>query len=508
MKTLQYTFFLLFSCLLCTGVNAQESWQSNLVKLNTDGSLSYSPDQEGNIIPDFSRVGYHHGDKNIPDYPTTITLKPLIAGDCTPMIQEAIDKVATMQPDATGHRGTILLKSGEYKIEGNLYIKSSGIVLRGEGDGIEETRLISLSKDQKAVINIEGEGQIKEIPGSRVKITDKFIPVGSHSLTVSSAKNLKVGDRIIVFRPGTQEWIEAIKMNQIEEREGTRQWKPAEYDFHFERQITAIKGNQITIDNPIVMQLDEKFGGGEIYKYTNDGRISEIGVENIYLESRYMGEQDEEHSWIGVKINQAENCWVRGVTARYFAYACVSLEKEAKNVTVRECNSYDSKSIPTGGRRYSFNNWGQQNLFMNCISTHARHDYVTGARVCGPNVFFNCVARQSLSDIGPHHRWAMGTLYDNVTTDNQINVQDRGRMGSGHGWAGVTQVLWNCKARVVAVQNPWASGNNYCIGLQGDKVPGHFKDRPDGIWEGHNKTGLLPVSLYLAQLKARQANQK
>lgn len=507
MKILQHIFLLVFFSLLAIGINAQEAWQSNLVKLNTDGSLSYTPDKEGNIIPDFSRVGYHHGDKNIPDYSTTITLQPLIAGDCTALIQDAIDKVSLMQPDATGHRGTILLKSGEYKLEGNLYIKAGGIILRGEGDGIEETRLVSLSKSQKALINIQGEGKITEVEGSRIKITDKFVPVGTHSFAVASTKNLKVGDRIIVFRPGTDAWIEAIRMNKIVERQGTKQWKAEEYNLHFERVITAIKDNLITIDNPIVMQLDEKFGGGEIYKYTYDGRINEIGIEHMYLESRYIGEQDEEHSWIGVEFNHAENCWVKGVTASYFAYACVSLEAGAKNITVRECKSYEAKSIPTGGRRYSFNNWGQQNLFMNCVSTQARHDYVTGARVCGPNVFYNCVARESLSDIGPHHRWSVGTLYDNITTDNQINVQDRGQMGSGHGWAGVTQVLWNCKARIVAVQNPWTSGNNYCIGLQGEKTPGHFKDRPDGIWEGHNKSGLIPVSLYLAQLKARQANK-
>ena len=65
---------------------------------------------------------------------------------------------------------------------------------------------------------------------------------------------------------------------------------------------------------------------------------------------------------------------------------------------------------------------------MNCQSTEGRHDYVTGARVCGPNVFYNCTAFQTYADIGPHHRWAVGTLYDNIITDGEINVQDRGQM--------------------------------------------------------------------------------
>ena len=79
----------------------------------------------------------------------------------------------------------------------------------------------------------------------------------------------------------------------------------------------------------------------------------------------------------------------------------------------------------------------------------------------------------------------------------QINVQDRGQMGSGHGWAGVTQVLWNCRAKRAAVQNPWTSGKNYNIGMKGEKYPGHFTDRPDGIWEGQNEINLFPRSLYI-----------
>lgn len=57
-----------------------------------------------------------------------------------------------------------------------------------------------------------------------------------------------------------------------------------------------------------------------------------------------------------------------------------------------------------------------------------------------------------------------------------------------------------------AVQNPWTSGHNYCIGLKGEKYPGHFTDRPDGIWEGQNEINLFPRSLYIAQLMARQKN--
>jgi ATP-dependent phosphoenolpyruvate carboxykinase len=70
------------------------------------------------------------------------------------------------------------------------------------------------------------------------------VPVGSFSFTVSSASGFSKGDKIIVFRPGTEQWIKDLKMDQIEERDGTKQWQPKEYDLQFERVITKIEGKK------------------------------------------------------------------------------------------------------------------------------------------------------------------------------------------------------------------------------------------------------------------------
>ena len=148
------------------------------------------------------------------------------------------------------------------------------------------------------------------------------------------------------------------------------------------------------------------------------------------------------------------------------------------------------------------------NLFMNCHATEGRHDFVTGAKVAGPNVFYNCTATNTHADIGPHHRWAMGTLYDNIVTDGEINAQDRGNWGTGHGWSGVTQVFWNCTASKGAIQNPWVSGKNYVIGFRGEKYDGRLKGRPDAVWEGQNKQELAPLSLYQAQLNLNRKPKK
>jgi hypothetical protein len=480
-----------------------DKWESKFITTGSNGALQYHADEKGNIIPDFSWVGYYHGNERIPDVPV---VKTISAADenSEPIIQQAIDEVSQRTPDQNGFRGAILLKKGVYKIPGTIHINASGIVLRGEGDKETGTLLIATGKTQRSLINISGTGNMEEVAGTRVAVSDDYVPTGANSFHVENAAGFKPGDKIILFRPGTDAWIKDLKMNAIEERGGTKQWRPREYDLRYERAITKIDGNTIYIDNPVVMALEKQYGGGFIFKYQFNGRLSKVGIEKLRCESTFTSDTSEDHGWTAIQLNKIENGWVRNVTARYFGYACVHMNEWARCITVTDCRCLDAKSKITGGRRYSFNNDGQQNLVMNCQSTEGRHDYVTGARVCGPNVFYNCTASQTHADIGPHHRWASGTLYDNIKTDGDINIQDRGNWGSGHGWAGVTQVLWNCNAKRAAVQSPWANGKNYCIGLTGGKYDGRLTGRPDGEWEGQNKKGLQPASLYAAQLKARQ----
>lgn len=480
-----------------------EGWQSEMVRISADGKIEYFPDAEGNIMPDFSRVGYHHGDKGLPRFAATVVVTP-VEGDNWANIQDAIDKVSAMPADASGHRGVVFITRGVYPVSKTLSVSAGGVVVQGEGSNIDETRLIATTRERYPIIRICGEGLREEVSGSRVHLTDDFVPVGVHSIHVSDASGFRPGDRVVLYRPGTAEWIHDIKMDQIVERQGTRQWTPKEYNLAFEREVTAVDGDVVTLDNPVVMQMAAKYGGGELYKYTYPGRICESGVMDICLDSEFDHYEDNSHGWIGVQIDKAEDCWVDNVTTFHIGYACVSCERNAKNITVRNCRCLSPKSVITGGLRYAFNNIGQQNLFINCQSREGRHDFVTGSQVCGPNVFHNCTATQSYADIGPHHRWAVGTLYDNIVTDGEINVQDRGKMGSGHGWAGVTQVLWNCHARRVAVQSPWTSGKNYSIGTKGERYTGVFTDRPEGEWQGEGETNVYPRSLYLAQLMARK----
>lgn len=479
-----------------------QTWQSKFVSINENQQLEYKSDAEGNIIPDFSRVGYASGEKPIPEVQVVEIVEP-VAGDNLKNIQNAIDKVASRSLDANGFRGAILLKKGIYNVNGSLLIQKSGIVIRGEGPADNGTIIRETATKQIDLILIKGSGTLQKNEATKVKISENYVPVGRNYIELTATSSFQVGDSVLLHRPATDNWIQDLKMDQIEERDGTIQWNASGYHLYFERIISKVDGNKVYLDNPVVMQMDQNYGGGYLIKYHFNGRIKNCGIENLRMESTYQSATDENHGWNAINFSKVDQAWVQNVVSKYFGYSCVSIDSNSRNISVLNSQCLEAKSQITGGRRYSFDCNGQLNLFKNCYTTEGRHDYVTGSKVLGPNVFTQCKARNTHADIGPHHRWSCGTLYDLIDTDGEINVQDRGNWGSGHGWAGVTQVVWNCRSSRTAVQSPWVSGKNYCIGMIGGKYSGRLAGRPDGEWEGINQQGLQPESLYETQLKNR-----
>ena len=466
-------------------------------------------DEQGNIIPDFSRVGYRWGDQSIPDVPVVETLEaPADGSDAHTLIQQAIDRVSSL-PLTGRWRGAILLKKGVYNISASLKIQESGIVLRGEGYDANGTVLVATGKSQYNLI-VFSSGTTRMIPssptGSIMNVKEDYVPVGRFWVTVTDPQRFSVGDQVILYRPASEQWISDIRMDQIEEREGTVQWDPQQYVVKMERVITMICGDTLHFDNPCVMALERKYGGGAVYKYRYEKRLEECGVENMLLRSYYASDTDEDHGWSAIEMKTVEHSWVRDVHSEYFGFGLVTIASSSKNITVADCECREAKSVITGSRRYSFNVNGSLNLVIGCRAFDGRHDYVTGSRQAGTNAFVRCTARRTHADIGPHQRWNMGTLYDNIDTDGEINVQDRQYYGTGHGWAGANQVLWNCTADRVAVQSPWASAKNYSIGTIGQKTPGDFRtpERPDGVWIAAGRH-VDPGSLYEAQLELRRS---
>src|SRR5690606_17006971 len=112
---------------------------------------------------------------------------------------------------------------------------------------------------------------------TRQAVTDAYVPVGGRTFTVANARNFSVGDTVIVRRIGNQEWISALGMTG--EEPGSSTWRP--FNVELDRTIVAIDGNRITIDAPITTAIEQQFGGAEVIKYQEGGRIENVGIENL-----------------------------------------------------------------------------------------------------------------------------------------------------------------------------------------------------------------------------------
>jgi hypothetical protein len=286
----------------------------------------------------------------------------------------------------------------------------------------------------------------------------------------------------------------------------TKQWTP--FDLKFDRVITAVAGNRVTVDAPIACAIDRQWGGGALVRYADATRIENCGVESLRAVSifdrtktaKYENETvfvDEEHATYLVQFAGVKNAWARGLTSVHFYHGPALVDGAAKWITVQDCRALAPVSVINGGRRYPYQVLGQLALVQRCFSSEARHAFVFGARVAGPNVFFECRSEKDYNTSEPHHRWSVGGLYDNV--DARMAIQDRQWMGTGHGWAGANYVVWNSRGELVCQQPPTAQ--NFAIGFTGTKTKGAF-DRPDGWWES---TGVRvePGSLFLAQRQDR-----
>ena len=231
-KLKKYSFVMLIFFVSRFVLSAQDlPPTTTLVYPGTDGKLVYVSDSLGNKIPDFSNAGYKGGGVPIPRVAIKETVWPIL-GDNSVNIQAAIDRVSALTPDASGFRGVVLLKMGTYPLEKPIYIKASGIVLRGEG--MSDIGTILIGKLQKegqgrsfgraALVNIDGTA-LKLQEETKQIITDNYVPVGARSFNVVSAKAFKTGDKILVRRIGNQAWIKEIGEDSI--GAGRSRWRPS-----------------------------------------------------------------------------------------------------------------------------------------------------------------------------------------------------------------------------------------------------------------------------------------
>jgi len=478
----------------------------------SSGRMLYPADRLGNRLVDASGAGYKSGLLPLPlsnSVPVRTNVSP-VAGDNRVNIQNAINYVQSLPLDANGFRGAVLLNAGEYPLSNSLTISASGVVLRGVGSGTNGTVLRATATNQYTLVKITGSGSASVVNGTTHVITNLYVPVGARSFQVDSTSGLAVNDHVYVRRIATDAWIHDLGMDLLGPPPGVNPWTASGYHIDMDRVIKRIEGIRIFIDAPVTCAIDASYTNGTIRKFTWTSRISNSGIEHLRGVSDYDSGvvDDENHGWIFVQFNSIEHGWARDIISEHFGYSCVALASGSKFVTVADCQCLDPVSQITGGRRYGFvMDDDVLCLVQNCYTRQDRHQFVTQSLTTGPNVFVDGLSDSAKSDAGPHHRWATGNLWDNVTINGQnLDIQNRGNLGSGHGWSGANCIAYNCDADGgYVVQNP-PGAHNWLIGSLGNIENGTVYVGPHdpGTYDSQ-KTNVFPNSLYYAQLQDRLA---
>ncbi len=498
-----------FLGLLALGPAIAEAAPSEHVYLDEGGRLRSLTDEATHRIPDFSHAGYEGGGVPLPVVATVELVAP-VRGDATATIQDALDAVAAMPVGADGFRGAVELMPGRYEIEGTLRINADGVVLRGAGDDPDPAQnsvVARVGASDEPVVVFGGGGGNRwrdELPDSRSDITSSYVQVGSKAFEVATPELFAVGDNIVVFHPASQAWLEAIDFGATDDEPP---WAVGSYPMLYNRVITRIEGDMVHIDAPVFGNLDRSLSPSYIYKLDRAGIVSHVGIEDVRVEI------DSDVVMHAVAFNEVEDAWARHITVQDFLLGGVYMYT-AKHLTVDSVRAIDPKGPTIGGRKYNFMAAGAQLvLVQDSYARGGRHSFASnGTSYDSGVVFLRGVASGSLSPSEGHHRWAQGLLYDGHTEVDRVydgvllGLYNRGGYGSGHGWASVHSVAWNCDlagGHGVVQQPPTAQ--NWMIGCSGQiDGDGPFA-HPTGLIESAGARVDID-SLYEAQLAERIAH--
>ncbi len=509
------------------------------------GNLRYRRSSRGDRILDFSHAGYGGGGVRLPRTAglRSVRVRPSGGDDCR-AIQNAIDEVGGWPKDDRGMRGVVQLAAGRFQVRGGylsdgdtcnrLRLTRSGVVLRGEGSGPDGTHLVATrvggvdpdegSDRQRLVIQVGGPGSAELIGGTRQEIEAR-VATGSRHIQVADPGAYRVGQRVLVRRRTTRDWIDQIGMDSCgstggaNDRSddpgltclpGSEDWYPwvgrKTMDWHRRIARIDLAEGRVVLDAPITMEIAHRFGGGFIQRYTRN-RVQHVGIERLRGIAQVDHGRPDQGAWNFIHVRNTEDGWIRNVVAERFVHSTVTLRQGTSRFTVQDSAYVDPVSVVGGGRRYAFDiDSAEQVLVQRCRSERARHAFVVGSLTSGPNVFLDCKATQSLSSSETHNAFSTGVLYDNVRDFADVantNWKSRGItlhnesrwLTTDHGWSAGNSVMWNARATRIRVESP-PSATNWCVGCRAGVTGGQAE------WDRLG-TFVRPHSLYLAQLRNR-----
>jgi len=510
-------------------------------------------------LPDFSFAGYENGVENKGKFEGAKIIDVRKHGAIpNDGLDDSFALISALKSVASENTPVIIqLEKGQYILSEILYISRSNIILRGTGSGANGTTIYcprpmkyledpeSLQELREYLVKFDKtqreKGNNINLPfsqyawsggmiwvrkkGTRVK---SYLPAfkqektilaelvngkrGSLTVKVSSTKSIKV-DEVIQL-----EWYnkQGEGGSLIDEMYQTRDIKIGSHHWNFpdeplvkqQVRIVSIKGNQVTLSSPLLMDIKAEWNP----LATKWEHLEQIGIEHLSIEFP-MAEKIAHHveeGFNGIYLTRLYDGWVDDVKINNSDSGI--LTEETANVTI--------SNIETTGEKlahYSVYIGGVHNVLVDglLVANEVRHP-LSFNTFSTKNVFTNAeVLVKPILDqhSGANHQ----NLFDNIKVHVSLNGQAEYPLFSGGGagyWKpshGSYNTFWNIEVHFLdgledqtpLLLNGMTDGPNArIIGVNANK-PVKVTYGPNAYIEGINTTMKEVPSLYQYQLQKR-----
>lgn len=446
-------------------------------------------------LPDFSYAGYHFSEESIPSEQNATLIRVEDYGAIANDLLDDSENVQKALAAAHATEGKVILQfsTGKYILSEILYITKSHVTIRGAGSGdggttlyfprplkffpdptaLTELReyLVTLSKVQKEPQNnlrlpfsqyAWSGGMIwTMVPGERVKPylnkynTDPVVLAklasgkrGSNVLTASTTDRIRVGDVVQIQwfnKEGKKgSFLSSLYDNQQEDLNiGSHHWTNPDQALVSQKvQITSVKGNRITIKDPLLHDINA--AGSPIMAEWK--HLEEVGIEHFSIEFPTAANiaHHVEDGYNGIYLTRLFNGWVKDVKIKNADSGI--LTEEISNVTIKDIETSGEKRAHYAVAMGSVHNVLVENLMIKNYVTHPLSFNTMSTK----SVYKDCkVFQEPLLDqhSGANHQ----NLFDNIEVWVTLGEKMEYPLFSGGGakyWKpshGAFSTFWNIR---------------------------------------------------------------
>jgi hypothetical protein len=339
-------------------------------------------------LPDVSYAGYRYGEKPLPSAAVTVNARDHGAQGNGKTDDTAAIRAALAAAAEKGG-GVVLLPKGIYILSGIIYMKHSGVVLRGEG--ATKTVLYwdkPLSQVTSARANAQGKSawswsggfiwfKPRETPneetwreGNVVATLSADARRGDRTITVDGASAIKAGDWLILSLTDPPD--HSLFQHMAGDLPGAAQydWNGKAPDlirqltnWRWPVEVAAVDGNRVTLRQPL--RLDARSAWSPklhpIGQHVHDSGVEQLTIQMNPASPVLPHLQDA--GFNGICFETSVNCWARDVVL-----------KDCENALGTECSKcITATGIKVMGRQTHLSFWCRK-LSHDCLFTDFRLD--------------------------------------------------------------------------------------------------------------------------------------